>query len=67
MTSVEDIPLRILIADDEALVRGGFRVLIDAEPGVGSTAWPRPARSLPTPTWPVSTSSSSPRSTMTRT
>jgi len=34
MTSVEDTPLRILIADDEALVRGGFRVLIDAEPGM---------------------------------
>ena len=27
-------PLRVLIADDEALVRGGFRVLIDNEPGM---------------------------------
>lgn len=33
MTSAEDA-LRVLIADDEALVRGGFRVLIDAEPGM---------------------------------
>jgi DNA-binding NarL/FixJ family response regulator len=27
-------PIRVLIADDEAVVRGGFRVLIDAEPGM---------------------------------
>ena len=27
-------PLRVLIADDEALVRGGFRVLIETEPGM---------------------------------
>lgn len=27
-------PIRVLIADDEALVRGGFRVLIDTEPGM---------------------------------
>ncbi|WP_233159480.1 response regulator transcription factor [Pseudonocardia sp. MH-G8] len=27
-------PIRVLIADDEALVRGGFRVLIDSEPGM---------------------------------
>lgn len=27
-------PLRILIADDETLVRAGFRALIDAEPGM---------------------------------
>ena len=27
-------PIRVLIADDEALVRGGFRVLVDAEPGM---------------------------------
>jgi DNA-binding NarL/FixJ family response regulator len=27
-------PIRVLIADDEALVRGGFRVLIDIEPGM---------------------------------
>ncbi len=27
-------PIRVLIADDEALVRGGFRALIDAEPGM---------------------------------
>jgi DNA-binding NarL/FixJ family response regulator len=27
-------PVRVLIADDEALVRGGFRVLIDTEPGM---------------------------------
>ncbi|WP_028924689.1 response regulator [Pseudonocardia acaciae] len=27
-------PVRVLIADDEALVRGGFRVLIDSEPGM---------------------------------
>ncbi|MDD7941017.1 response regulator transcription factor [Actinomycetospora lutea] len=33
MTSAGDT-LRVLIADDEALVRGGFRVLIDAEPGM---------------------------------
>src|SRR5436309_15537073 len=26
--------IRVLIADDEALVRGGFRVLIDTEPGM---------------------------------
>ena len=34
MTSIDDAVLRVLIADDEALVRGGFRVLIDAEPGM---------------------------------
>ena len=34
MTSTDDALLRVLIADDEALVRGGFRVLIDAEPGM---------------------------------
>ncbi|OLF18430.1 response regulator [Actinophytocola xanthii] len=28
------VPVRVLIADDEALVRGGFRVLIDTEPGM---------------------------------
>jgi DNA-binding NarL/FixJ family response regulator len=27
-------PLRVLIVDDEALVRGGFRVLVDSEPGM---------------------------------
>jgi DNA-binding NarL/FixJ family response regulator len=27
-------PIRVLIADDEALVRGGFRVLIETEPGM---------------------------------
>jgi YesN/AraC family two-component response regulator len=27
-------PIRVLIADDETLVRAGFRVLIDAEPGM---------------------------------
>jgi DNA-binding NarL/FixJ family response regulator len=27
-------PIRVLIADDEALVRGGFRVLVDTEPGM---------------------------------
>jgi DNA-binding NarL/FixJ family response regulator len=27
-------PVRVLIVDDEALVRGGFRVLIDSEPGM---------------------------------
>jgi DNA-binding NarL/FixJ family response regulator len=27
-------PIRVLIVDDEALVRGGFRVLIDTEPGM---------------------------------
>ena len=27
-------PVRVLIADDEALVRGGFRVLIETEPGM---------------------------------
>ncbi|MHA6626643.1 response regulator [Pseudonocardia sichuanensis] len=27
-------PVRVLIADDEALVRGGFRVLVDSEPGM---------------------------------
>jgi DNA-binding NarL/FixJ family response regulator len=27
-------PVRVLIADDEALVRGGFRALVDAEPGM---------------------------------
>ena len=27
-------PIRVLIADDEALVRAGFRVLIDTEPGM---------------------------------
>lgn len=26
--------IRVLIADDEALVRGGFRVLVDTEPGM---------------------------------
>jgi DNA-binding NarL/FixJ family response regulator len=27
-------PIRVLIADDEALVRAGFRVLVDTEPGM---------------------------------
>ena len=27
-------PIRVLIADDEALIRAGFRVLIDTEPGM---------------------------------
>ena len=27
-------PLRVVVADDEALVRSGFRVLIDSEPGM---------------------------------
>jgi DNA-binding NarL/FixJ family response regulator len=27
-------PIRVLIADDEALVRGGFRVLVETEPGM---------------------------------
>ena len=27
-------PIRVLIADDETLVRAGFRALIDAEPGM---------------------------------
>ncbi|MCE0762760.1 response regulator transcription factor [Pseudonocardia kujensis] len=27
-------PVRVLIADDEALVRGGFRVLVETEPGM---------------------------------
>jgi len=27
-------PIRVLIADDEALIRAGFRALIDAEPGM---------------------------------
>lgn len=27
-------PIRVLIADDEALVRGGFRVLVESEPGM---------------------------------
>jgi DNA-binding NarL/FixJ family response regulator len=34
VTSADEPTLRVLIADDEALVRGGFRVLIDAEPGM---------------------------------
>jgi DNA-binding NarL/FixJ family response regulator len=34
VTSADDALIRVLIADDEALVRGGFRVLIDAEPGM---------------------------------
>jgi len=34
VTPTDDDLLRVLIADDEALVRGGFRVLIDAEPGM---------------------------------
>jgi DNA-binding NarL/FixJ family response regulator len=33
MTGVDE-PIRVLIADDEALVRGGFRVLVDSEPGM---------------------------------
>lgn len=34
MTQAETEPIRVLIADDEALVRGGFRVLVDTEPGM---------------------------------
>jgi len=33
MTGVDE-PIRVLIADDEAIVRGGFRVLVDSEPGM---------------------------------
>ena len=48
--------IRVAIADDHALVRAGFRALIDAEPGlevVGEAAEPRPS-SFPaprSPTW----------------
>ncbi|SHK67980.1 two component transcriptional regulator, LuxR family [Pseudonocardia thermophila] len=31
---MSDPPIRVLIADDEALVRGGFRVLIESEAGM---------------------------------
>jgi hypothetical protein len=49
-------PIRVLIADDEAVVRGGFRVLIDAEPGMivvgeagdGPPRWNWPGRPTPT-------------------
>jgi DNA-binding NarL/FixJ family response regulator len=34
MTQTETELIRVLIADDEALVRGGFRVLVDTEPGM---------------------------------
>ncbi|GAA4698386.1 response regulator transcription factor [Pseudonocardia yuanmonensis] len=41
MTARDDLPVdpvpapvRVLIVDDEALVRGGFRVLVDTEPGM---------------------------------
>jgi DNA-binding NarL/FixJ family response regulator len=28
------VSLRVLVADDQALVRGGFRMILDAEPGI---------------------------------
>jgi DNA-binding NarL/FixJ family response regulator len=34
MMSGVNEPIRVLIADDEALVRGGFRVLVESEPGM---------------------------------
>src|SRR5262249_28805437 len=48
-------PIRVLIADDERLVRGGFRVLIDAQPGmvlVGEAADGAAAVDLARPTHP---------------
>src|SRR4029450_12132412 len=49
-------PIRVLIADDEMLVRAGFRALIDAEPGmlvVGEAADGAAAVDLPRHTTPA--------------
>jgi DNA-binding NarL/FixJ family response regulator len=31
-------PLRVLLADDQALVRGGFRLILDSQPGISVVA-----------------------------
>jgi DNA-binding NarL/FixJ family response regulator len=49
--------IRVLLADDQALVRGGFRLILEAEPDIevvgeaadGDQAWP--PRWRPSPTW----------------
>jgi DNA-binding NarL/FixJ family response regulator len=33
-TSFDDLPIRVLLVDDEGLVRSGFRLLLDAEDGI---------------------------------
>ena len=33
-TSLDDIPIKVLLVDDEGLVRSGFRLLLDAEDGI---------------------------------
>lgn len=41
MTRPADVsaaPIRVLIADDQALLRGSLRVLVDAEPGLVATS-----------------------------
>ena len=40
-------PIRILIAEDQALLRTTLAALLEAEPGMSASAWPRtaPARS----------------------
>jgi DNA-binding NarL/FixJ family response regulator len=55
------VSIRVLIADDQALVRGGFRRILDAEPDVevvaeagdgaaGTLDHPPPDRAVHTPT-----------------
>jgi DNA-binding NarL/FixJ family response regulator len=37
-------PIRVLIADDQALLRGGFRLILDAQPDLEVVVRPRTAR-----------------------
>lgn len=56
MSGDADAPLRVLIVDDQALMRAGFRALLDAEDGIevvgeavnGREGWSWPGRTSPT-------------------
>ena len=50
-------PIKVLLADDQALLRSAFRVLVDSEPDMGSSARPPTGRrpwNWPARPWPTS-------------